>query len=177
MGCPRQLHLPHECTLIGWCSLVVRDTGWRRVASRSHACRFQGCELPVFMTTQHETVQLQRTHRNRNQACLASITAHLEAMQLGRVHVNTVAPGHCVHIDILLPDVACGGKSVAISLLSAHDTATNTGQPLGHWLLRRRLIESCGVHVLSVADDVWESSTAPDVMLRNLLQDCTFAKK
>lgn len=94
-------------------------------------------------------------------------------MQLGTVHMNTVAPGSHVHVDILLPEVTCGGKQVAITLLGVNDTARNTGQPLGHWLLRCRLIESYELHVLSIADEAWVSSTSPDVMLRQLLADCT----
>jgi hypothetical protein len=127
------------------------------------------------MGTVHQALQLQQTHRHRNQATLASICAHLEAMQLGPVHMNAAAPGSSVHVDILLPAVQCDGKPVALTLLGVHETARNTGKPLGNWLLRCRIIESCGLHAVSITDDAWESSTAPDVMLRNLLQEFTYA--
>lgn len=138
--------------------------------------RFQACELPEFMVSQYEAQQQLQTHRHRNQALIDGISMHLEAMQLGPVHKNTVAPGSAVHIDILLPEVTCEGKQVAITILGVNDTAKNTGLPLGHWLLRCRLIESYGLHVLNVADEAWVSSTSPDVMLRRLLQDCTCSK-
>lgn len=127
------------------------------------------------MVSEYQAMQLQQTYRHRNQASVASISTHLEAMQAGPVHVNTVAPGSSVYVDILLPELTFEGKLVAITILGVHDTATNTGHPLGHWLLRCRLIESCGLHVINIVDEAWVSSATPDGMLSDLLQDCTRA--
>jgi hypothetical protein len=126
------------------------------------------------MTKQHAAMQAQ-LFRTRSPSSLASISKHLEALQLGPVHVNTAAPGSSVFVDILLPNVVCEGKPVAIAISGVHDTATNTGRPLGHWLLRCNLIQTCGLHLLSISDDAWESCPNPhatQLMLRSLLQGC-----
>ena len=110
--------------------------------------------------------------RSWNRALLANIKAQVEELGYGPASVGATVRDGVMHIDLLLEALTCGDQPVVVELLDAHHVACNTGQPLGRWLLRRRLLETFGFHVVTVAEDAWLATSAPADLLASLLRDC-----
>jgi hypothetical protein len=96
--------------------------------------------------------------------------------KIGRVVPNACTNNHGLHMDIELPDlVGPYGHPVALHLLEVH-FARNTGEPLGLWLARRRLLRLEGYHgvVLTFAD--WDGGPTHTDVLNTILAECTYRK-
>eukprot|EP00892_Ulva_mutabilis_P007908 jgi/Ulvmu1/548/UM001_0556.1 len=131
-------------------------------------------ELPEFVVSgKREALAASiNIERSWNRALLANIKAVLEERGHGPARFGATVTDGVVHIDLLLEALAWGNKPVALELLDAQHVACNTGQPLGRWLLRRRLLETFGFHVVTVAEDAWLAAPAPADLLATLLADC-----
>lgn len=125
------------------------------------------------MIETYDAAQEARFHCHRHRPCLDSICSQLKEMQLGPVNREKLVPGGSVYVDVLLPSVTHEGKPVAIIILGEQDIAVNMGTPLGHTILRRKLIECYGLHVLSITEEAWNARTAPNDFMLSLLQDCS----
>lgn len=137
-------------------------------------CRMDTQQVPAFVTDSKMEVLAASINieRSWNRSLLSSIKANLEEAGYGPARTGATVSGGVVHIDLLLEALMWEDKPVAVELLDGYHVASNTGQPLGRWLLRRRLLESFGFHVVTVAEDAWLATSSPTELLASLLQDC-----
>jgi hypothetical protein len=92
--------------------------------------------------------------------------------EIGRVVPNARTQVHGFHIDIAMPDlVGPRGSPVALQLLEGN-FARNTGEPLGLWVTRQRLLKLDGYDgvVLTTAD--WVGGPSCTDVLKAVLSGC-----
>jgi hypothetical protein len=166
--------LPHAlCTALSLLHALCTALRRLHALTRALCCRWQAEVVPEFVQQRrHEVLQAtMQVERSWNQGLLRNLMQHLEKMAVGPVHVGATTPDGLIHVDALLPGLRCEGKPVALELIDAMHV-TDTGQPLGRFLLRRRLLQAQGFHVLAIAEDAWLASADPDGMLGVLLAEC-----
>lgn len=137
-------------------------------------CRMPPQPVPAFVTDSKMEVLTASINLERswNRSLLSSIKANLEQAGYGPARTGATVSGGVVHIDLLLEALMMQDKPVVVELLDGYHVASNTGQPLGRWLLRRRLLESFGFHVVTVAEDVWLAAPSPTELLASMLNGC-----
>jgi hypothetical protein len=131
--------------------------------------------LPEFVTSRRsdvlaDTKVLEVSYKAN---LLRVIESEFEALGLGSFLLGTSTLDQLVHIDVQLPGVSLAGNPVAIELLDSYRTAVNTGQPLGRWLVRRRILEAYGFHVVTLSLEAFLASKDRRAMMASLLQGCS----
>ena len=158
------------CCACGWCAGGPVGS----CAEAEWSCRMESQRVPSFVTDSKEEVVAAAINieRSWNRSLLASVQAKLDEAGYGPARSGATVSEGVLHIDLLLEALLWEGKPVALELLDACQVASNTGQPLGRWLLRRRLLEAFGFHIVTIAEDAWLATSSPTELLHSLLRDC-----
>lgn len=85
--------------------------------------------------------------------------------------LNTRTNDGLFHLDISIPSLKIDGRSTVIEILEPMHVAVNTDQPLGRWLVRRRLLGLYDYHVLTLKATAWLAAPDKGDLLEGVLSE------
>lgn len=134
------------------------------------------CEAaPGFLRSNKEAGRIldevARLEDGWNQDLLLELSAFFEERGWGRAIMNARTPDALFHIDLLLRDARFRGRAVAVEVIDTRHVSSNTRQALGRHLLRRRVLQGYGYHVITFPAAAWNTRDRTE-LLAELLIDC-----